>query len=66
MKKACVIGAGLSGLCSIKELKKVGIDVTCFEKGHYFGCGLSKRNDSGTTYESLMLVKSGTGKRSKT
>ncbi|RYV02032.1 hypothetical protein SOPP22_10670 [Shewanella sp. OPT22] len=58
MKKACVIGAGLSGLCSIKELKEVGIDVTCFEKGHYFGGGLSKRNDSGTTYESLMLTVS--------
>ena len=58
MKKACVIGAGLSGLCAIKELQEVGIVVTCFEKSNYFGGGLSKRNGQGTTYESLQLTVS--------
>ena len=30
--KICVIGAGLSGLVTIKELKEAGQDVVCYEQ----------------------------------
>ena len=31
-KRACVIGAGMSGLASIKCLRDAGMLVTCYEK----------------------------------
>ena len=30
-KHVCVIGAGVSGLVATKELREIGIDVTCYE-----------------------------------
>ena len=36
-KKCCVIGAGVSGLTSIKHLLEVGIEPACFEKDDDIG-----------------------------
>lgn len=36
-KSVCVIGAGLSGLTSIKSMKDGGLEVTCFEKENHIG-----------------------------
>ncbi|MCK8109053.1 NAD(P)-binding domain-containing protein [Pseudoalteromonas sp. 2CM41L] len=54
----CVLGAGLSGLCTVKELKEVGLNVTCFEKSNGFGGALSKSSSSGKTYGSMLLTVS--------
>lgn len=57
VKNVCVIGAGLSGLCTIKELKEGGHNVVCYENKPYaggvFGDGL--QNNS---YDSLSLTVS--------
>jgi len=31
MSRVCVIGAGVSGLAAVKELREVGVEVDCFE-----------------------------------
>lgn len=52
-RKVAVIGAGLSGIAAVKELKEEGHDVTCFEKNQSFGGVFS--ND-GFAYDSLNLT----------
>ncbi|MBD2318257.1 flavin-containing monooxygenase [Phormidium tenue] len=54
-KKIAVIGAGLSGLATIKELVEEGHDVVCFEKNNDIGGVFS---DLGTNYDSLHLTAS--------
>lgn len=58
-KNVCVIGAGPSGLVTVKELIESGHDVTCYEQSHKEGgvfCKTSKC--SVTAYDSLMLTGS--------
>jgi len=52
--KIVVIGAGLSGLATLKELVEAGHDVTCFEKGHDIGGVFS----DGGSYDSVKLTVS--------
>ncbi len=53
----CVIGAGVSGLTSIKQLRDRGIDVVCFETGSDVGGIWRYDNDSGRSpaYASLHI-----------
>lgn len=53
-QKIVVIGAGLSGLTTIKELVEAGQDVICFEKGHDIGGVFSE----GSSYDSVQLTVS--------
>lgn len=53
-QKVAVIGAGLSGLVTIKELVEAGHDVTCFEKGSDIGGVFSELG----TYDSVKLTVS--------
>lgn len=36
-KRVCVIGAGVSGLCSIKSCLEENLDVVCYEKSNDIG-----------------------------
>jgi len=53
----CVIGAGLSGLTSVKHLRDRGFDVECFEIGSDIGGNWRYDNDSGRSaaYASLHI-----------
>jgi cation diffusion facilitator CzcD-associated flavoprotein CzcO len=56
-KKVCVIGAGASGLVSLKELVAEGHDVSCFEKASSFGGAFSGPGvEANRVYESLYLT----------
>ena len=44
-KRICVIGAGASGICCVKECVAVGLDVVCYEKVEYTG-GLWRYHES--------------------
>lgn len=52
--KIAVVGAGLSGLCTIKELLEAGHDVVCFEKSAELGGVFSSTG----TYDSVSLTVS--------
>ena len=56
-KRAAVIGAGASGLCSAKYLLQAGFDVTVFEIGSQIGGMLCFNNDSGrsSAYRTLHI-----------
>lgn len=57
IKNVCVIGAGPSGLVTVKELKEQGHKVTCFEQSHKEGgvfCKTSKCDVK--AYDSLILT----------
>jgi dimethylaniline monooxygenase (N-oxide forming) len=53
----CVIGAGLSGLTTIKQLTDRGIDVVCYEIGSGIGGNWRYNNDNGRSvaYASLHI-----------
>lgn len=55
--KACVIGAGASGITIAKSLKQRGVDFDWFEKGSAIGGLWRYNNDSGTSsaYRSLQI-----------
>lgn len=53
-KKVCVIGAGLSGLTAIKELRELNHEVTCFEKGSSIGGVFAAMK----AYDSVLLTVS--------
>ncbi len=53
-RKVAVIGAGLCGLTTVKELVEAGQDVICFEKGEEIG-GVFSENGS---YDSVKLTVS--------
>lgn len=57
-KSICVIGAGPSGLCTIKELKECGHDVTCYDKSCSIGGAFSTKSVSSKVYDSLLLTVS--------
>lgn len=54
----CVVGAGPSGLCTIKELKECGIHVTCYEKNSTIGGAFAIRTSTSKIYDSLLLTVS--------
>jgi dimethylaniline monooxygenase (N-oxide forming) len=56
-RKAAVIGAGASGLCTAKRLLDAGVDVTIYEAGSYVGGLWVLDNDSGTSaaYKTLYI-----------
>ena len=54
IKNVCVIGAGLSGIVTIKELQEKNHKVTCFEKNSDVGGVFSEMG----TYDSLLLTVS--------
>lgn len=51
-KRVCVIGAGMSGLCTIKELLEQGHQVTCYEANSDLGGAFT------IAYDSLLLTVS--------
>lgn len=55
--KACVIGAGASGIASAKVLKEAGIPFDCFEMGSDIGGNWRYNNDNGRSaaYDSLQI-----------
>lgn len=55
--KACIIGAGSSGIVCVKAFKEKGIDFDCFEKGSGIGGLWRFNNDNGTSsaYRSLHI-----------
>ena len=57
MTRACVIGAGSSGIVVAKVLKEHGIPFDCFEKGSGIGGNWRFRNDNGMSaaYQSLHI-----------
>ncbi|AXT51933.1 hypothetical protein D1818_14150 [Aquimarina sp. BL5] len=57
-KKVCVVGAGPSGLVTIKELVENNIDVTCFEAQDTIGGAFRSVQKGGRSYDSLELTVS--------
>jgi dimethylaniline monooxygenase (N-oxide forming) len=55
--RVAVIGAGASGLCSVKALKEVGFSPECFEMGTLVGglWAIKNENGRGGAYESLHI-----------
>src|SRR5437879_1087036 len=53
--RACVIGAGMSGLAALNALTRAGFDVACYEAGSAVGGMWRYENDSGLSaaYASL-------------
>lgn len=58
IKYVCVIGAGASGLVSIKELKEKNIKVKCFEAQSGIGGVFRNVKDGGRSYDSVELTVS--------
>lgn len=55
-KNICVIGAGVSGLCTIKELIEEGHQVTCFEQYEREGGVFYYSPHKGGVYDSTLLT----------
>lgn len=57
MARACVIGAGSSGIVACKMLADRGVDFDCFELGSYVGGNWRYGNDNGvsSTYRTLHI-----------
>jgi len=55
--KACIIGAGSSGIVCVNAFKKRGVEFDCFEKGSGIGGLWRFQNDNGTSsaYRSLHI-----------
>ncbi|MGZ5309957.1 MAG: NAD(P)-binding protein, partial [Solirubrobacterales bacterium] len=56
-QRACVIGAGSSGIACCQVLDAHGIPFDCFEKGSYIGGNWRYQNDNGVSsaYKSLHI-----------
>ncbi|MDP9791880.1 cation diffusion facilitator CzcD-associated flavoprotein CzcO [Catenuloplanes nepalensis] len=54
----CVIGAGLSGLAAVKNLKEHGFGVDCYERETSVGGAWNWRNDRSAMFASTHLVSS--------
>mgnify|MGYP003658283746 FL=1 len=57
-KKVCIIGAGPSGLVTIKELAKNNLSIKCFEKSNDIGGVFRTIENDGRSYDSLKLTVS--------
>jgi len=57
-KKVCIVGAGPSGLVTIKELLNQDISITCFEKQDSIGGAFNVPEKGGQSYDSLKLTVS--------
>jgi len=57
VEKVCVIGAGSSGLTTMKALKEAGVPFDCFEMGSDIGGNWRYNNDNGRSaaYDSLHI-----------
>lgn len=55
-KTICVIGAGPSGLCTLKELLEEGHTVKCFEKYSKEGGAFYRSLNKGGVYDSTILT----------
>lgn len=58
-KRVAVVGAGPSGLVTVKELLEEGHDPTCFEKAPGLGGVFRFGEDDGVVWESCRLTSSG-------
>lgn len=56
VKKVCVIGAGLSGLATIRELKEENHQVLCFEKESAIGGAFFSRDNKYGAYDWMLLT----------
>ncbi|MDG4765180.1 NAD(P)-binding domain-containing protein [Solwaraspora sp. WMMD406] len=54
----CVVGAGPSGLCAIKNLREQGFGVDCYERETGIGGVWNPRHDRSPVYASMHLVSS--------
>jgi hypothetical protein len=54
--KVCVIGAGPSGLVTIKELRQRNVDVECYESQNGIGGAFRSVGDGGRSYDSIELT----------
>lgn len=50
-KRVCIIGGGISGLCTAFELQRTGVDVTLFEKGVSVGGNIKTEQRDGFLIE---------------
>lgn len=55
-KEVCVIGAGISGLCTIKELLEQKLNVTCYESSPTIGGAFNSACKGGKAYQSMRLT----------
>lgn len=58
MRSICVIGAGISGLCTTKELLEKNINVSCYEASSSIGGTFSGKLKKGGVYDGLYLTVS--------
>ncbi|WP_326552717.1 flavin-containing monooxygenase [Micromonospora sp. NBC_01813] len=57
-ENVCVIGAGASGLCTVKNLREQGFGVDCFERETGVGGAWNWRHDRSPVYASTHLISS--------
>ncbi len=57
-KHICVIGAGISGLCTIKELIEQNLNVTCYEQSETLGGAFNSVYNGGKVYPDMTLTVS--------
>ncbi|WP_163830663.1 flavin-containing monooxygenase [Spartinivicinus ruber] len=55
-KDVCVIGAGISGLCTLKELLEQNHNVTCYEAAHTIGGAFKTACEGGKAYRTMQLT----------
>ncbi|MDE1463768.1 flavin-containing monooxygenase [Spartinivicinus poritis] len=56
IKDVCVIGAGISGLCTIKELLEQNHRVTCYESSNTIGGAFNAACEGGKAYRTMRLT----------
>lgn len=57
-ENVCVIGAGASGLCAVKNLREQGFGVDCYERETGVGGAWNWRHDRSPVYASTHLISS--------
>ncbi|MFY1699060.1 MULTISPECIES: flavin-containing monooxygenase [unclassified Solwaraspora] len=57
-ENVCVIGAGASGLCAVKNLRELGFGVDCYERETGVGGAWNWRHDRSPVYASTHLISS--------
>ncbi|MCX4026870.1 NAD(P)-binding domain-containing protein [Endozoicomonas sp. SM1973] len=56
IKDVCIIGAGISGLCTIKELLEQNHRVTCYDSSHTIGGAFNAACEGGKAYRTMRLT----------